>query len=190
VTVFQILPKAAAAILALPGVESLERDPDGGWCCHLAFGWTTEALGGGGTIIDTNLKTIRAYVIGAYELPPVAAPADVARLGFSTFNPETEGLIESPADCRPPAPELTALPLIRRIQAAAAAPLLPGEPAAPAAPAPAGPAPELPELPSRFAASGFAGLQPWGVMPGYSVQSQQQQQPQQAPAAALPVLPI
>jgi len=70
-----------------------------------------------------------------------------------------------------------------------AGPLLPGETAAPAAPAPAAPAPELPELPSRFAASGFAGLQPWGVMPGYSVQSQQQQQPQQAPAAALPVLP-
>jgi hypothetical protein len=93
VTVSQILPKAAAAILALPGVESLERGPDG-WCCHLAFGWTTEALGGGGTIIDSNLKTIRAHVTGAYELPPVAAPA----------------------------PELTTLPLIRRIQAAAPAP--------------------------------------------------------------------
>jgi hypothetical protein len=57
-----------------------------------------------------------------------------------------------------PAPELTALPLIRRIQAAAAAPLLPGETAAPAAPAPAAPAPEL---------------------PAFVTYSQQQQQPQQ-----------
>lgn len=28
-------------------------------------------------------------------------------------------------------------------------------------------APELPELPTRFAGGGFAGLQPWGNMPGY-----------------------
>lgn len=145
VTVSQFLPKAAAAILALPGVESLERGPDG-WCCHLAFDWTTEALGGGGTIIDSNLKTIRAHVVGAYKLPPVAAPAR------------------------------------------AAGPLLPGELAAPAALAPAAPAPELPELPSRFASGGFAGLQPWGSMPGFVVQSQQQQQPQQAPVAPAPVV--
>jgi hypothetical protein len=67
------LPKAALAILALPGVESLEREPDG-WCCHLAYGWTTDALGGGGTIIDTNLKTIRAFVVGAYQTEPEAQP--------------------------------------------------------------------------------------------------------------------
>ena len=138
VTVSQFLPKAAAAILALPGVESLERE-GADWVCHLRFGWTTKALGGGGTIIDSNLKTIRAHVTGAYELPPVAAPAR------------------------------------------AAGPLLPGELAAPAALAPAAPAPELPELPSRFASGGFAGLQPWGNMPGYVVQGQQQQQPQQQP---------
>jgi hypothetical protein len=58
-----------------------------------------------------------------------------------------------------PAPELTTLPLIRKIQAAAPARvLLPGEAVAPAAPAPAGPAPELPE---------------------FVTYSQQQQQPQQ-----------
>jgi hypothetical protein len=28
-------------------------------------------------------------------------------------------------------------------------------------------APELPELPTRFSGGGFAGLQPWGNMPGY-----------------------
>jgi hypothetical protein len=49
------------------------RGPTG--CCHLRFGWTTDALGGGGTIIDANLKTIRAYVRGAYALPPAPAPA-------------------------------------------------------------------------------------------------------------------
>jgi hypothetical protein len=139
-TTTQALPKAAQAILELPGVESLERE-GADWCCHLRFGWTTEALGGGGTIVDSNLRTIRAYVRGAYALPPAPAPA-----------------------------------------AAPARVLLPGETAPPAAPAPLSPAPVLP---SRFASGGFAGLQPWGNMPGFVAQSQQQQQPQQAPAAAL-----
>jgi hypothetical protein len=138
-TVYAAMPKAAQAILELPGVESLERE-GAAWCCHLRFGWTTDALGGGGTIIDYNLKTIRAYVRGAYALPPAPAPA-----------------------------------------AAPARVLLPGEVVPPAAPAPLSPAPVLPELPTRFASGGFAGLQPWGNMPGF-VQSQQQQQPQQAPA--------
>jgi hypothetical protein len=73
----QALPKAAQAILELPGVESLERE-GADWCCHLRFGWTTEALGGGGTIIDSNLQTIRAYVRGAYALPPAPAPTACA----------------------------------------------------------------------------------------------------------------
>jgi hypothetical protein len=73
-TVYAAMPKAAQAILELPGVESLERE-GADWCCHLRFGWTTDALGGGGTIIDANLKTIRAYVRGAYALPPAPAPA-------------------------------------------------------------------------------------------------------------------
>jgi hypothetical protein len=68
------LPKAAQAILALPGVESLEHEPDG-WCCHLAHGWTTAALNGGGTVIDSNLATVRAFVRGAYRLPAAPAPA-------------------------------------------------------------------------------------------------------------------
>jgi len=58
------LPKAAQQILTLPGVQSLEREPDG-WCCHLQYGWSTDALSGGGTIIDTSLSTIRAFVRGA-----------------------------------------------------------------------------------------------------------------------------
>ena len=73
-TVYTALPKAAQAIRELPGVESLERE-GADWCCHLRFGCTTDALGGGGTIIDANLKTIRAYVRGAYALPPAPAPA-------------------------------------------------------------------------------------------------------------------
>ena len=60
------LPKAAQAILRLPGVESLEREPGGrDWCCHLRYGWSTDALSGGGTIIDSNLATIRDHVKGA-----------------------------------------------------------------------------------------------------------------------------
>jgi hypothetical protein len=62
------LPKPAIKILGLPGVQSLEKEPDG-WCCHLHYGWTTDALGGGGTIIDPNLKTIHDYVRGAYQMP-------------------------------------------------------------------------------------------------------------------------
>ena len=73
-TVYAAMPKAAQAILELPGVESLERE-GADWVCHLRFGWTTDALGGGGTIIDANLKTIQAYVRGAYALPPAPAPA-------------------------------------------------------------------------------------------------------------------
>ena len=62
------LPKAAQKILAMPGVQSLEKEPDG-WCCHLHYGWTTDALGGGGTIIDTSLATIADHVKGAYPAP-------------------------------------------------------------------------------------------------------------------------
>lgn len=63
----------------------------------------------------------------------VAEPEAVARLGFATFNPETEGLSEAlPADCYPPAP--------RR-------PVLPGEAEPPAPVAQDGPAPVLPNLP-------------------------------------------
>ena len=64
------LPKIAQRILSLPGVESLEREPGSSreWCCHLSYGWTTDALGGGGTIIDTSLSTILDFVKGAYEI--------------------------------------------------------------------------------------------------------------------------
>lgn len=65
----QTLPKAGQQILSLPGVESLEKESDG-WCCHLHYGWTTDALGGGGTIIDPNLRTIRSFVVNAYRIEP------------------------------------------------------------------------------------------------------------------------
>ncbi len=57
---------------------------------------------------------------------------------------------------------------------------------------PTTPASTLPELPenSRFASGRFGGLQPWGSMPGYVVQSQPQQQPQQAPAPIVPAGPV
>lgn len=53
----------ADRIRALPHVESLELEPDG-WCCHLYHGLTTSALGGGGTIIDPDIRTIWAFVKG------------------------------------------------------------------------------------------------------------------------------
>ena len=69
-TVYTASPKAAQAIRSLPGVESLERE-GADWVCHLRFGWTTEALGGGGTIIDSSLKTIRRRPL----LQPLPLPA-------------------------------------------------------------------------------------------------------------------
>ncbi len=102
------LPKAALAILALPGVESLHLETDGSerlWVCHLAHGWTSDALGGGGTVIDSNLRNIRAHVIGAYALPPVPAPTAPAARG-----PLLPGEAVPPAAPAPlaPAPELPA----------------------------------------------------------------------------------
>lgn len=69
---------------------------------------------------------------------PVAEPEAVARLGFATFNRETEALSEAlPADCYPPArPRL----------------VLPGETEPPAPVAQDGPAPELPRLRADAAA--------------------------------------
>jgi len=64
------LPKIAQTILVLPGVQSLKKEPDG-WCCHLHYGWTTNALGGGGTIIDTSLTNIKAFVKNAYQIRSV-----------------------------------------------------------------------------------------------------------------------
>jgi len=60
------LPLLAWKILELPGIESLEHGFDG-WVCLLKYGWTTDALSGGGTIIDSNLKTIYSFVKGAYQ---------------------------------------------------------------------------------------------------------------------------
>jgi len=61
------MPKLAQKILTLPGVESLHKESDG-WVCYLKHMWTTEALSGGGTIIDPNLKTIYSFVKGAYRV--------------------------------------------------------------------------------------------------------------------------
>lgn len=86
------LPKAAQQILAMPGIESLEREPDG-WCCHLAYGWTTDALGGGGTIVDTSLATIRDYVKGAYQMEPEAsevATSGPRKLGYGRVSTEQQ----------------------------------------------------------------------------------------------------
>jgi hypothetical protein len=92
----------------------------------------------------------------AEPAPVVAEPEAVDRLGFATFNPETESLSEAlPPDCYPPA--------TRR-------PVLPGEPEPVAARvAEAGPVTlpgEDPEavaatLPTRFSGGGFAGFAPW-----------------------------
>ena len=67
------LPKAAQRILNLPYVESLEREPDG-WCCHLLHGWTTDALGSGGTIIDPSLSLIWQFVKDGYPMAGAAGP--------------------------------------------------------------------------------------------------------------------
>ena len=53
----------ADRIRSLPHVESLELEPDG-WCCSLYHGLTTAALGGSGTIIDPDIRTVWAHVKG------------------------------------------------------------------------------------------------------------------------------
>ena len=184
------LPKAAAAILALPGVESLEREADGLWCCHLRFGWTSAALGGGGTVIDSNLKTIRAHVIGAYALPPVPAPAAAPALessadvidqavavpvmGFRPARHDGPFIAGDGIDLWSFGSEADALRYCQALRREGAEPvalaenalgqwrpILPGENAAPAAPAAPAPAASAPELPA------------------FITRSQQQQQPQQ-----------
>ena len=67
------LPKSAQRILQLPYVESLKREPDG-WCCHLLYGWTTDALGGSGTIIDASLSLIWDFVRDGYPVAGAAGP--------------------------------------------------------------------------------------------------------------------
>ena len=64
----------------------------------------------------------------AVSAAPVVAPYDVARLGFATFNPETEGLSEDPADCYAPGTGPAAGRLSPR--AVPAQPWDPGTPAA------------------------------------------------------------
>ena len=99
----------------------------------------------------------------------VAEPEAVARLGFATFNPETEALGEAlPADCYPPARPEPALPGEVRPGAAApdARPVLPGEAEPPAPVAQDGPAPVLPNLPRVAPASVARGcFAPVGTPP-------------------------
>ena len=73
------LPKSAERILRLPYVESLEREPDG-WCCHLRYGWTTDAIGGSGTIIDTNLGLIWSFVKDGYPTHGADGPLLLAEM--------------------------------------------------------------------------------------------------------------
>lgn len=73
------LPKAAHRILSLHYVESLEREPDG-WCCHLLYGWTTDALCGGGTIIEKDLSLIWAFVKDGYPVAGAEGPQLLAEM--------------------------------------------------------------------------------------------------------------
>jgi hypothetical protein len=145
-------------------------------------------LGGGGTIIDANLKTIRAHVVGAYALPPVHAPAvpkasdavirEDGAMPILSFQP---GRFDGPYvagdgialySFSSEAAALRYCQALRREGAEPVAlaenalgqwrPILPGENAAPVAPAPAGPAPELPVIaaPADVARLGFATFNP------------------------------
>ena len=136
----------------------------------------------------------------AEPAPVVAEPEAVDRLGFATFNPETESISEAlPPDCYPPATRRPVLPgEPEPVAARVAEPdpvTLPGEDraavAALRADATAGRRVSLaslaralsdaPELPTRFLGGGFAGLQPWGNMPGYP-------QPGANPTAGTPAM--
>jgi hypothetical protein len=147
-----LIPAAEAlAILRAAGVNAA-KSPARGRCRTLCY------LVGGQYVNLGRLRELarEALAAQAEPAPVVAEPEAVDRLGFATFNPETESLGEAlPPDCYPPA--------TRR-------PVLPGEPE-PVAARVAEPGPvTLPgedraavaaTLPARFAGGGFAGRQPW-----------------------------
>jgi hypothetical protein len=165
----------ALAILRAAGVNAA-KSPARGRCRTLCY------LVGGQYVNLGRLRELarEAQAAQAEPAPVVAEPEAVDRLGFATFNPETESLSEAlPPDCYPPAPRRPVLPgepepVAARV-AEPAPVVLPGEDresvAALCADAAAGRRVSLaslaralsdaPELPPRFAGGGFAGLQPW-----------------------------
>jgi len=125
-----LIPAAEAlAILRAAGVNA-QKSPARGRCRTLCY------LVAGQYVNLGRLRELAREALAAQAEPApavVAEPEAVARLGFATFNPETEGLSEAlPADCYPPARPR---------------PVLPGEAEPPAPVAQDGPAPVLPNLP-------------------------------------------
>jgi len=166
----------ALAILQGAGV-SAQKSPARGRCrtlCYLVAGQYV------------NLGRLRELAREA--LAAQAEPAPVVA------EPEAEAVAHL---CHkfPVSTPATWAPAVARLQARGAAvtvgailreterpgPVLPGEPQ-PVAALLAEPGPvTLPELPTRFAGGGFAGLQPWGNMPGYP-------QPGANPTAGTPAM--
>jgi hypothetical protein len=127
----------ALAILRASGVNAA-KSPARGRCRTLCY------LVGGQYVNLGRLRELArdAQAAQAEPAPVVAEPEAVERLGFATFNPETEGLSEAlPPDCYPPVtrqirPGVTDdLDVINRSLSRAGAtplptrrPVLPGEP--------------------------------------------------------------
>ena len=115
-----LIPAAEAlAILHAAGVNA-QKSPARGRCrtlCYLVAGQYVNL----GRLRELARETLAAQTEPAPAPEAVVAePEAVARLGFATFNPETEGLSEAlPADCYPPARPQPALPGEARPGAAA-----------------------------------------------------------------------
>jgi len=168
--------KEALAILCAAGVNA-QKSPARGRCrtlCYLVAGQYV------------NLGRLRELAREA--LAAQAEPAPVVA------EPEVEAVAHL---CRkfPVSTTATWAPAVARLRARGAAvtvgailreterpgPVLPGEPQ-PVAALLAEPGPvTLPELPTRFSGGGFAGLQPWGNMPGHP-------QPGANPTAGTPAM--
>lgn len=110
----------AIAALTAAGVSAYRSSARANGRCQ-----TLRYVVGGQPVNLGRLRQLAREVLSAAAEPPaaepvvsaapVAAPYDVARLGFATFNPETEGLSEDPA----PEPTLSEL----RADAAAGRPV-------------------------------------------------------------------
>lgn len=104
-----LIPAAdAIAILRAAGVNAQKSPAPRGRCrtlCYLVAGQYVNL----GRLRELAREALAAQAESAPSV--VAEPEAVARLGFATFNPETEGLGEAlPADCYPPARPQPALP--------------------------------------------------------------------------------
>jgi len=160
--------KEALAILCAAGVNA-QKSPARGRCRTLCY------LVAGQYVNLGRLRELAREALAAQAEPaPVVAEPEAA--------PAAPRRPVLPGEPQPvAAPAADAAPVVLPGENREAVATLRANAAAGHRVSQASPAPELPELPTRFAGGGFAGLQPWGNMPGYP-------QPGANPTAGTPAM--